>query len=360
MKRDHPHPQSETEEDKREIYERVEEISSGTVILAVVALAFFFYLTRSILLPFVLAGIIAYVCTPFVNRATRYLPVPRWAVAVAALLLIMVPASLIAYFGGPVALRQLVAVSTNLHGAVQGLAEKLLDHETLKAMGETITPQLIADYVVNDLRAWMGQNGRVFTLAVWSFAGFFASILFWVLLGYFLIDAPRIGAGLFWLVPPKYRAFTDRLWTRLDPILRRYFVGVALIVIYASTAAYIGLGLILGLHHAVILALLTGMLEVIPVIGPAASAVIAGLVAVQEASSAWGIVLYALYATALRISIDQFFGPIVLGKAAYVRPVLVIFCFLVGGLLFGIMGVILAVPVALTVKTVLQLLYEEP
>src|SRR5581483_203266 len=122
------------------------------------------------------------------------------------------------------------------------------------------------------------------------------------------------------------------------PLLRRYFIGVGIVFLYASAAAYVGLGLVLGLRHAAFLALLTGLLELIPLVGPAASALLGGLVAIHQATSAASIIGYAIYAAALRISIDQFFGPIVLGRAAYVRPVLVIFCFLSGGILFGIVG----------------------
>ena len=49
-----------------------------------------------------------------------------------------------------------------------------------------------------------------------------------------------------------------------------------------------------------------------------------------------------------------------LGRAGRVPPVLVIFCFLSGGTLFGIVGIILAVPVALTIKITLATLYREP
>jgi predicted PurR-regulated permease PerM len=101
------------------------------------------------------------------------------------------------------------------------------------------------------------------------------------------------------------------------------------------------------------------LLEVIPVVGPAASGTIAGLVAIQQAKGPWNILEYIMYAIALRLSIDQFFAPIVLGKAAYLRPVLVIFCFLTGGMLFGIVGVIMAVPAALTVKAFLGEVYQE-
>jgi predicted PurR-regulated permease PerM len=50
----------------------------------------------------------------------------------------------------------------------------------------------------------------------------------------------------------------------------------------------------------------------------------------------------------------------VLGTAARVHPVLIIFCFLSGGILFGVVGVIMAVPVALIVKVTLATLYDEP
>jgi predicted PurR-regulated permease PerM len=134
---------------------------------------------------------------------------------------------------------------------------------------------------------------------------------------------------------------------------------VIVVVVYAASAAYVGLGLVLGIPHAAILALLTGVLEMIPVVGPGAAAVIAGLVAVHYATGVGPIIAYALYAAALRLSIDQLFGPLVLGTAAQVHPVVVILCFLAGGLLFGIPGVILAIPVALTVRVTLAILYDE-
>jgi predicted PurR-regulated permease PerM len=130
------------------------------------------------------------------------------------------------------------------------------------------------------------------------------------------------------------------------------------VLIYASCAAYVGLGLVLGIPHAVLLALMTGILELIPVVGPIAAAIAAGLVAVRYSTGVQAIVGYALYATALRLSIDQLIGPIALGTAARLHPAVIIFCFLSGGLLFGISGIIMAVPVALALRTTLAVLYE--
>jgi predicted PurR-regulated permease PerM len=180
-----------------------------------------------------------------------------------------------------------------------------------------------------------------------------------VLLFYFLASGRRVAQGAFWMVPPHRRELARRIWERLDPVLMRYFGGMIIVVTYATVASYIGLDLVLGIHHAVLLALLTGILETVPVIGPTAAAVSAGLVSLQTATGVMSIVDYALYATALRLSIDQLLGPIVLGTAAHVHPVLIIFCFLAGGIVFGVPGIILAVPVALLIKSTLATLYGD-
>ena len=104
----------------------------------------------------------------------------------------------------------------------------------------------------------------------------------------------------------------------------------------------------------------TGLLEMIPVAGPIASAVIAAIVAFEVADGTSEVIAFVIYAAVLRLSIDQIVGPLVLGRAGRIHPVLVIFCFLAGGLLFGVAGVIMAVPVALTVRATLATVYREP
>jgi predicted PurR-regulated permease PerM len=160
--------------------------------------------------------------------------------------------------------------------------------------------------------------------------------------------------------PPQRPLIHGNIWPRLDPILKRYFIGVIVVVSYAAAPSYIGLGIALRLPHAVFLALLTGVLEAIPVVGPVAAAIIAGLVAIHHATGFDAIIAYAVYLAALRLSIDQLFGPLALGVAARAHPVLIIFCLQAGGVVFGIAGMIMAVPLALTIKITLATLYDEP
>jgi predicted PurR-regulated permease PerM len=318
------------------------------------------YLIRDILFPFVFAGILAYVCTPAVDWLARRTRAPRWIYAVLVLIVLVSVAALIGWLGLPPLIKQVTQAGGNLQGSLEGMLQQFLGKGTINLLGTPVDAHDLAHNLITGSHQLLSDSTRVFTLLGYGFAGMFGFILCWVLLGYLLIAGARTGNQLIWLVPPTHRPFARRVWDDLHNVLWRYFVGVALVVIYASTASYIGLGLILHIHHALFLALISGLLEVIPVVGPFASATIAGLVAIQQATSAWNIVEYIMYAVALRVSIDEFFGPIVLGRAAYLPPVLVMFSFLAGGILYGIVGVVVAVPFALTIKAILAELYRDP
>ena len=327
------------------------------MVVAIAASIVLLYVLRYVLLPFVFAGIVAYVFTPLITWLSQKASLPRWLFALLIWLTLLGIAVTVGYLAAPALLHEFLAVSADMRGVIESLVRKLIGAGSVKLFGESIDASSVANFAVNGLRDWLGPSG-IFVLSSIGIAGFFGLVLTWVILAYLLIDGPRVGRGILWTVPPSRRSAAVRIWADLDPILRRYFVGIAIVVLYGSAAAYLGLRLFLGLRHALVLALLTGVLEIIPLLGPAASAVIAGLAAVQEAKSASDIIAYIVYAIALRISIDQLVGPLVLGKAASVHPIVVILCFLAGAALFGIIGMVLAVPVALTTKVVLRFLYE--
>jgi predicted PurR-regulated permease PerM len=101
------------------------------------------------------------------------------------------------------------------------------------------------------------------------------------------------------------------------------------------------------------------VLELIPVVGPLSSATLVGVTAVQQVSI-WSTVFLMGFAIALRLSIDNLVGPLVLGQAARIHPVIVIISFVCGAMLFGVVGLLLAVPVVVCVKTALEHYYAEP
>lgn len=344
---------------RRRDHDHVGRISTMTTIAVLVAAALLFYAIRWVLPPFVFAGLVAYICTPLVEAVTARCGLPRWLVALVLFAILLAAVSAIGLLAVPPLVREMGRTLANLDSVLKTFLAELLGAGKITLLGRPTDAAQMADAGVSAMRDWLGQPGAAAAALGIAFTTGFGFILTLVLLGYFLVGGPQIARGLLFLVPPEQRPLVMHIWVSVDPVLKRYFVGVLGVVAYATIAAYIGLGLFLGIPHAVVLAIATGVLETIPMVGPAASAILAGLVAVHHATGIGPILAYAIYATALRLSIDQFFGPLALGAAARLSPVLVIFCFLAGGALFGLIGVLLAVPVALVVKVTLTLLYDE-
>ncbi|HLH11984.1 MAG TPA: AI-2E family transporter [Methylovirgula sp.] len=339
---------------------RVEGAANRTTLFFVIAvIGFVAHEIQWALLPFVIAGLLAYVCTPLIELLKTRARLPRWAAASAVFLGLVILAAIFSALGIPPLVRELQHLVVDLPGTFHSLAKTALGGRTITLFGQEMNADQLAAAGAQRVRDWIGAGPQIGALGSILLAGGFGLILVLVLLFYFLLNGPGLMRGVLWLAPPDKRPLIRTIWLRLDPILKRYFIGVLLILAYATGAAYIGLGLVLGLGHALFLAFLTGLLEIVPIIGPAASAIIAGLVAVRYAKGIGLIIGYATYAVALRISIDQLFGPLALGTAARLHPVLIIFCFLVGGVLFGLPGIILAVPIALTVRVTLSVLRGE-
>jgi predicted PurR-regulated permease PerM len=341
---------------------RSEPVDKAFVIelVAAIAVLWFFYKIGVILLPFVISAIIAFICTPVVEWLTRKARLPRVLASAVVFIVLAGVGGLVGYLALPPFVAQVEQLIGHLQTVLETLMTRLFGTGPIQFFGHADSPAQLADTTVNQLRNFLQQNGHLLVIAGAGIAGFFSFILSWVLLFYFLADGPRITNGLVWMVPPTRRPLIHRILPVLSATLRRYYVGVAAVVIYASMAAYLGLGVFLHIDHAVILAILTGILESIPVVGPAASAAIGVLAAMNQATSFSSIIAFAIYLTLLRVSIDNVLGPLILGSAGRISPVLVMFCFLSGAVLFGVAGVILAVPFALGIKVILEAVYGDP
>jgi predicted PurR-regulated permease PerM len=329
------------------------------VVVTFAALALFVYLVGFIVLPFVIAGIIAYICTPLLDWLAGRTGLPRPLLAALLFLLLVGVAGFTFALAGRHLVAEIGSTLTDLQGTLDHLLHRAADGEPIRLFGRSIDLNEAVRGVGDRIHDWLGRPDRLMLVAGFGFAAVIGTFLTVVLLCYFLVSGKSVARGLFWMVPPSRRPWVAQIGRRLDPVLKRYFVGLLVIVIYAVIAAYIGLGIILGIDHAFLLALLTGILETIPIIGSTTAAIIAGLVSLHTATGLSSILAFALYAVLLRLSIDQIVAPLVLGSAANVHPVLIIFCFLTGAGLLGIPGVILAVPAALTVKTALATLYGD-
>ena len=128
--------------------------------------------------------------------------------------------------------------------------------------------------------------------------------------------------------------------------------GQLVLMLLVGVTTYIAL-LILGVPYALPLAIVAGLLKAIPVIGPIIAAIPAILVAFVH-SAVLAIAVLALYILVEQIT-DNFISPLLMAKAVDLSPLVIIFALLVGGMLFGIVGALLAVPAA----GIAQVIFED-
>jgi predicted PurR-regulated permease PerM len=329
---------------------------AGTaIVLALLGLAL--YELRFVLLPFLFGAGLAFVTQP-VARWLETRRLPRLAAVLLTFFAVLALLIAVGFWAATGLKQDVTALATNAPEHLDHFIAQFLGGEKVHVFGHTIVAKTLAQNFTQAATSYLSQPGKVLGVVITGFEGALGVILSLLFFFYFLKDGPRLVHGAVGLTPPAGRERLSTLLERVSPLLFRYLRGLLIIITFGAVAAYIGLGLILGLRHAVLLSILVGVLELIPVIGPLTSAVSVGLIAIEQAG-ATVILGVALFFIALRLSIDQFLGPLALGRAGAVHPTMVLFAFLAGAVFFGPLGLLIAVPTAATVKVVLRELYGE-
>jgi predicted PurR-regulated permease PerM len=331
----------------------------GWAIAAVLAvLAVLLYAIRYALLPFVFAVAIGFVTDPLINALQRRAGTPRWVAAIALYLVLLGALGAAGYWLGTLAVADFLSFAGHAPEILHHLVGQAFGDNGVTLFGQTYHPEQLVGELSSAVHGALGV-GAVTQIAGLAISLIFGSFLLLVLTPYFMISGPRLAAGAIWLIPPERRQSVEVLLPKLVPALRRYLIGIFLVMVYTSLLAWIGFGPVFHLPHASLLAVTVGILELVPVVGPLSSATLVGVIALQQASI-WSTVFLIGFTIALRLSIDNVVGPVVLGQAARIHPVVVIISFVCGAMLFGVVGLLLAVPVVVCVKTALEHYYSEP
>jgi predicted PurR-regulated permease PerM len=228
--------------------------------------------------------------------------------------------------------------------------------ETADQIGLEDVGVLVANFAgVNEVTQMIARSAVPFVVGL---GHFLLELLVFLIATFFLLrDAPRLLQWFRRVLPASQRNELIPLFAQVNTLLGRYVRGQLFLIGVMWTATFIGLS-ILQVPFALLLGLTTGVLEVIPIVGPITAGAIACLVALGHPapwglSQIWYVAIVAAMYTVLRHSEDYFVIPLVIGRIVRLHPAIVIFALLTGGALYGLLGVLIAVPVAATLRLVL-------
>lgn len=197
----------------------------------------------------------------------------------------------------------------------------------------------LATFIKNELDT-LGKNAFFLTSKV--FSGLFSLVTTIVISIYLLLDRERFQKTFI-----NYKEILAALDTKLGSWVR----GQLSLSLAVGFSSWLGL-IVLGVPFALPLAIIAGILELVPLIGPVLSAVPAVIVA-MTISPALGLLTVGLYIV-VQLLENNILVPKVMQQAVGLNPVVVILGITIGGKLLGILGAVLAIPVIITVTTIIQ------
>jgi len=181
-----------------------------------------------------------------------------------------------------------------------------------------------------------------------------AAALALVISAFFLADPTYFRRQLFAVTPVAFRADAETLLNEIDLVLAAFIRGQILIAVAVGLTATLGMWL-LGVKYAVILGLFTAVTQLIPQVGGAIGMIAAvALASLQSPILAAGV--FVLYMVLYQLS-GNILGPLVMGRAVQLHPLIILVATMVGTVLGGVVGLLLSVPVAAVLKVVWKFFY---
>jgi len=189
-------------------------------------------------------------------------------------------------------------------------------------------------------------------------------LVYLVVTFYLLLQADQLAEGFYGLIPAPYRDEIRELGRSIDRVLGAYIRSQVVLIVLMAVLTYIPLSL-LGVKYALVLAIATGFLEVIPFVGPYTAASSAMFVSLVQDTTPFGwpnwvlALVVGLIYLVLRQGEDHLIIPNLVGHIVRLHPIIVIFAILAGGHLGGALGLLISVPLAATVRIILAYLYAK-
>jgi predicted PurR-regulated permease PerM len=159
-------------------------------------------------------------------------------------------------------------------------------------------------------------------------------------------------------IPSAYVETSIAALSEIDILAGSYLRGLAIECLSVGAMASVGLAM-LGVNYPVTLGMVTAAANVIPYVGPIVSCVIACLIAFVQFKSAGAVINVLLLYTTVKLLDDFLVQPLTIGRSVKLHPMLLVITIIAGQKLFGIMGMVLAVPAVTIVQKVVMIFLED-
>jgi predicted PurR-regulated permease PerM len=317
---------------------------------AMVVLFYLMYYFGTLVGYAVIAIMISYILDPVVNRIQSAGINRTFAIALtlSSLILILVWISTNIF---PVIANQMVELAKQLNlETIQDITQQVEDRLTKNFtflpdhfLSTNITKMLQEVFNIGQLPTALSNLIGLFTNIFWAalvipFATFF-----------FLKDGSKIRRDILQLVPNKYFETTLSLIDKIETRLGIYFRSVMLQSLIVALTSWLGLSIV-GLNNALSVGIAVGLANTIPYFGPVIGYLLSITVSIIEIGN-FSLVLPCIIAILLVQLLDNIIlQPYIFSRSAEIHPVAILFIIMIGAELAGILGMLIAIPLATVIK----------
>ncbi|MEN9715591.1 MAG: hypothetical protein RJA35_1058 [Actinomycetota bacterium] len=225
---------------------------------------------------------------------------------------------------------------------------KSLDHRFGGAITDTLTS---AGTFISDSGNWPTMLGGVVKVGLSIINGITGGIIILILSLYFMASLRSFKSFIYQLVPASRRQKFQDISEQVSNAVGRYVIGQATIAVLNATIGFVFM-LIAGIPYAGVLATISFLLALIPLVGSLSAAAIVSLVALGQSPS---LALIAVVYYLVYMQVEAYLiSPRVMKKAVEVPGAVVVVAALAGGTLLGVLGALVAIPVAASVILILR------
>ena len=310
-------------------------------VLIMVGFAFFLYLTMDVILGLLLAIVISSaIDSPVTWLEKKGLPRILGTLAIFLIGFILIAA--IVYAIIPLALAEFTNFLVNLKDYSNPIIDYFKTSDFLNNVNQNLSA--LADTLISG-------NISLLQLAGHFLGGVFLAISVLVLSFYLTVGRDGVEKFLVATLPSSYEEYTLDLYNRTRHKIGRWLKGQMILSLVVGVVVFIGLWL-LGVEYSLLLGVLAGFFELIPFVGPIFSGAAAILLATSQ-SLTTAFYVFILFVVVQQIE-NHVMVPAVTRFTTALNPVVVLIAILIGGKLFGFVGLILAVPVAVFAQELIE------
>ncbi|MBC7075604.1 MAG: AI-2E family transporter [Syntrophomonadaceae bacterium] len=312
--------------------------------LVVVTTIYFLFLVREILFIFAVGAVLAYLLFRPVSFIERRGVKRVWAILILYLATLIF---LLAFFSFAVPgivreLSELADLIPVYASEVQDIADKMGKIQMPGKLSDILRGNLIK--IENSVYLFLKR----FVGGIYDFLGKIFAIIFSPILAFYIMnDWEKIRDGCLNMLSPRARREITILFKQIDSVLIEFFKGHFIVAVFVGTMIGISAA-VLGVKFPLLLGILSGITNLIPYFGAFLGGVPAVAVALSQSLP------LAVYMTIAILVVQQLEGsiitPKIIGDRLGMHPLLIVFSLLTGGKLLGVWGMLVAVPLAATLK----------